>query len=171
MSEIFFSGGVVVFALLAVFSRNMQRSILALWMMGISLSGFFLLEGVGFLAVLQGFVSTGMALSLVFFSLLFGEWKVLKEPESLKQRMRLVFSVGLGACFGGLVWEGAQLFLSSGLMQKNSATHAQGLGALGKVLNTEQALSFLIFVLIMLFVMVGSGVVARLELKAKCLLD
>lgn len=164
MIEWLLSATLVLSATFAAFSSNMKRTVLMLWVMGLALGCLFLAEGAEFLAILQWTFSTGVAILFVFFSLLFGEWTSEVEKPSIKMLSRICASALVGVFFGVLIWVGADQFL---LHQSVSMQSSTSLGELGKSLMNEHVLSFEIFVWMVLFVIVGSGIVARLESRSK----
>jgi NADH:ubiquinone oxidoreductase subunit 6 (subunit J) len=78
-------------AIYATVAGDTKRSILSLWFAGLSVGGLYLSWGAEFLAVLQWILSTLVAISFLFYAVMFGEYGA-KDPRDWKKgRLTLFF--------------------------------------------------------------------------------
>jgi NADH:ubiquinone oxidoreductase subunit 6 (subunit J) len=161
-----FAGLTLGAALMATFVSNIKRAILALWVVGLGVGALYLTLGAEFLAIIQCMVSTLVTISLVFFSVMFGEYQTnpsnAAKPFSGKDLLRTVLSLLLGAGFAGVIWLGVRDLPKEALVSV-SPTAGNDLGALGRSLTQDNLLSLEVLALILFLVLVGGGVIARLE--------
>lgn len=159
-----FAGLTLGAALMATFASNIKRAILALWVVGLGIGAVYLTVGAEFLAIIQCMVSTLVTISLIFFSVMFGEYQT--HPETPAKRLtsvdilRTVLSLLLGTGFAGVIWLGVKDLPQEVLTQSGSGND---LGALGRALTQDNLLSLEVLALILFLVLVGGGVIARLE--------
>lgn len=169
--------------LVAAFALNLKRAILALWIAGFGAGGLYLTVGAETLAIVQWIVSTLIAISFVFFAVMFGEFgnstaqfhpprknertagklftPAIFRRDTIQGRkgaLLVLAAFALGAAFGVAIWFGA-----SHLPAGNLAVPAEGndLISLGKRLTEEHFLSLEVLALTLFLVLVGGGVVAR----------
>ena len=158
-----FAGLTLGAALMATFAFNIKRAILALWVVGLGVGAVYLTVGAEFLAIIQCMVSTLVTISLIFFSVMFGEYQVQPSSSartfSARDILRTALSLLLGAGFAGVIWLGVQGLPQETLIQAGGSD----LGALGKALTQDNLLSLEVLALILFLVLVGGGVIARLE--------
>ncbi|MBI2711499.1 MAG: NADH-quinone oxidoreductase subunit J [Bdellovibrio sp.] len=159
-----FAGLTLGAAILATFASNIKRAILALWVVGLGVGAVYLTVGAEFLAIIQCIVSTLVTISLIFFSVMFGEYQV--EPASKVKFfspanvMRTVLALFLGAGFAAVIGLGVRGLPLENLTQSVSGSD---LAALGRALTQDNLLSLEVLALILFLVLVGGGVIARLE--------
>lgn len=165
-----FLGATLVAAGLAAFVGDIRRATLALWVAGLSVGCVFLTIGAEALAIIQWVLSTLVAISLIFFSVMFGEygqsgpgvarnWKDLPDFE----RKRLLISFGgiaAGLAFSWLVWRGAGPLPPESLSVPVSGNDLQ---SLGRSLTEDHLLSLEVLALTLFLVLIGGGVIARPE--------
>ena len=159
-----FAGLTLGAAIMATFFSNIKRAILALWVVGLGVGAVYLTVGAEFLAIIQCMVSTLVTISLIFFSVMFGEY----QPEggsrpsfhfTPAQFIQTLLSIVLGAGFVGVIWVGVRGMPTENLNQ----IPGNDLGALGRALTQDNLLSLEVLALILFLVLVGGGVIARLE--------
>ncbi len=168
----FFSFLVIAGALLSAFSSNIKRSILSLWVCNLGMGGLFLGLGMEFLAVTQWIVGTLVAVTFIFFSVMFGEFEQQQTPTLGESRIpqsiiEKSLPFGLGAVFCGIF--ALALSRVNGAAEKidevlrGGAVYGVDLTTFGKVFVREHFLSLQILALMLLLVIVGGGVIARPE--------
>lgn len=148
----------------ATFDSQPWRSILSLWVAGVCVGGIFLNVGAEFLAIVQWIVSTLIAISFVFFSVMFGEYRGAASEGEVKEsrRERLIF--GLVSGFLGLSFAFVIGLGSSGFSVDSAPGSSQpSLSVLGRKLTQEHLLSLEVLGLALFLILVGSGVIARSE--------
>ena len=155
-----FAGITFSAVLMATFERQMRRAILALWVAGIGVGAIYLTVGAEFLAIIQWIVSTLVAISFVFFSVMFGEYNHTAPKEKKGSYLILVLSLLLGFGFSVVIWLG-----SKELPEVFLALNKEGsdLNSVGKMLTQDNLLSLEVLALILFLVLLGGGVVARSE--------
>ncbi len=155
-----FAGITFSAVLIATFERQMRRAILALWVAGIGVGAMYLTVGAEFLAITQWIVSTLVAISFVFFSVMFGEYNYTAPREKKGSYLILVLSLLLGFGFSVVIWLG-----SKELPEVFLALNKEGsdLNSVGKMLTQDNLLSLEVLALILFLVLLGGGVVARSE--------
>ncbi len=148
-------------ALLAVFVGDIRRAVFALWGAGMGAGGIYLSLGFELLAVVQWIVSTLVAISFVFYSVMFGEYGVA-DPRPLGRRaVSAILPLIIGLAVTGVIWLGLRGL--SDLPGAVAPAQGQNLGGLGSTLIEENFLSLDILALTLFLVIVGAGVIARPE--------
>lgn len=152
-------------AILATFLSDIRKAVLALWITGLGAGGLFLSVGAELLAVVQWIVSTLVAISFIFYAVMFGEYGMPDLRPKPKRYTSLGVSVLLGAAFAWVIWLGAHQLPGATLIEPilPENTTAQSMLALGKSIAEEHLLSLEILGLTLFLVIVGSGVIARPE--------
>lgn len=149
--------GAVVFA---SFARDMRRSVLTLWVAGLSIGGLYLTLGAELLAVVQWIVATLVAISFIFFAAMFGEYGGTREKPSWSAALKIGVPVLLGLAFAALVWIGA------GMPEFGAPTAAgegNDLAAIGHNLVANHLISLEVLALTLFLALVGGGIIARPE--------
>ncbi len=159
-----FAGLTLGAAVMATFVSYIKRAILALWVVGLGVGAVYLTVGAEFLAIIQCMVSTLVTISLIFFSVMFGEYQAEGAAKSSfrfspAQIVQTLLSVALGVGFVGVIWVGVRGMPAENLDQNSGSD----LGALGRALTQHNLLSLEVLALILFLVLVGGGVIARLE--------
>ena len=155
---------------LATFSRRIRSAILALWVAGLAIGAVYLTLGAELLAIVQWIVSTIVAISFVFFAVMFGEYSStgIRENSSsvpdrnLSRRGGLISisAVVLGSLFPVLIWLGSGHLPESMLVLP---TVDNDLASLGRKLAQEDFIALEVLALTLFLVLVGGGVIARPE--------
>ena len=138
---------------------HVRKAILSLWVASLCVGGVYLTLGAELLAILQWVISTLVAMSLIFFSTLFGEYS---DPGEAERERSTVLKTGLSWLMGvGFVW---MVHLSGvgdiGPIEYRPVEGTDVL-ALGKALLGQHLLALEILALTLFLVLVGSGVIAR----------
>jgi NADH:ubiquinone oxidoreductase subunit 6 (subunit J) len=150
---------------MATFETSMKRAILSLWVAGIGIGALFLTVGAEFLAIIQWIISTMVAISLIFFSVMFGEYHaILKDASFAKARttprLLVILALLLGAAFATVILIGAVSVPERSL---DLVAQVVDLGTLGQKLTQEHLLALEVLALTLFLVLVGGGVIARVE--------
>jgi NADH:ubiquinone oxidoreductase subunit 6 (subunit J) len=153
-----FAGITLGSVITATFAADIRRAVLSLWIAGLGVGAIYLTLGAEMLAVVQWIVSTLVAISFVFFAVMFGEYG---PGESLKLDRGLV-KVGLAALLGlgfsWMIWFGASRIPEQALTQPPAGADVE---AIGRVLTRQHLLSLEVLALTLFLVLVGGGVIAR----------
>jgi NADH:ubiquinone oxidoreductase subunit 6 (subunit J) len=148
--------------LVSTFVGDIRRAVLSLWVAGLGIGAIYLTLGAELLAVVQWIVSTLVAISFVFFSVMFGEYgqheKFVWDKRLIKTGMGLL----LGIAFAWLTWYGGGHFPDHLLAQPMEGTD---LASIGKTLTGQHLLSLEVLALTLFLVLVGGGVIARPDLE------
>jgi NADH:ubiquinone oxidoreductase subunit 6 (subunit J) len=147
-------------ATLAAFLGDIRRSTLALWIAGLGVGGVYLALGAELLAIVQWIVSTVVAISFIFYSVMFGEYGVADDRPASRRALAAVMPLLLGLGFTFVIWLGTQ-----DLSAPEPVSGGADLAKLGRVLIGEQFLSLQVLGLMLFLLVVGSGVIARPEKK------
>lgn len=151
----------LVAVLMATFESHLRRAILALWVAGVGVGAMYLTVGAEFLAIVQWIVSTMIAISFIFFAVMFGEYNSpVPKGKKPKGQLLVVLAIGLGTVFALIVKLGCQT-LPDGVL--DFVTQDSDLGALGQKLTQDHLLSLEVLALTLFLVLVGGGVIARSE--------
>jgi NADH:ubiquinone oxidoreductase subunit 6 (subunit J) len=150
----------VLSAAVASFAPDLKRSNLALWLAGLSAGALYLTLGAELLAIVQWIVSTLVAISLLFFSSMYGISRELPEGTGYKRALKIALPLLLGLLFAVIIWHGAG-FLD--VESVTSPTQGNDLKALGTELTGRHLFSLEVLALTLFLVLVGGGVVARPE--------
>lgn len=150
----------------ATFVGDIRRAILALWVAGLGVGGLYLSLGAELLAVIQWIVSTLVSISFVFYAVMFGEYGVPDRRTISEKAVSCLSSLGLGAAFAGVIVLGGRDLpgmMGAELLVRPVAN--PGVMTLGRALADDYFLSLEILALTLFLVIVGSGVVARPEVR------
>lgn len=173
----------VVFSSLTVIERRLKIGIIWFWILGMSVSGYFLWVGSDLVAFLQFILSTLGAIGLYYHSLALGEYVPFEmdrrsrtdSPESAKPVVRSIMSRILPALLPGFlgvvvafcVRQALVLLRDSGLVASASfRSHHPG-AALGGILQSSYLISFEVLGLIFLACFVGAGAMSRSKFGEK----
>ena len=105
-----------------------------------------------------------MAISFIFYTVMFGEYGSPDPRPWSKKALSAVMPLLLGLSFAAVVWLGARELPGMTLEAPYQAQgNNQDVEALGKTLAGDHILSLQILGLMLFLVIVGSGVVARPE--------
>jgi NADH:ubiquinone oxidoreductase subunit 6 (subunit J) len=149
-------------AIMAAFLGDVRRAVLALWITGLAVGGVYLGLGAELLAVVQWIVSTVVAISFIFYAVMFGEYGLGDERPPLRRAFTAVLPMLLGLAFMGVVWLGTQ-----DLAAPEAGAGGPGLARLGQLLMQEHFISLEVLGLTLFLMIVGSGVIARPERKTE----
>lgn len=144
----------------AAFVNDVRRATLALWIAGLGVGCIFLTLGAEVLAILQWIVSTLVAISFVFFAVMFGEYGKQHQLMDRRRAVALALCGVIGAAFAGVVWLGGAPLPGELLAVPTSGNDMQ---AVGRTLTDNHLLSLEILALTLFLVLIGGGVVARPE--------
>lgn len=153
-----FSFIISIAVLFATFVTDIRRAILSLWVVGLGIGGLYLTLGAEFLAVVQWIISTLVAISFIFFAVMFGEYGSSDTATWKKRVLPIVLTVILGLSFAAIVWLGAGEVPEAALA---FPTEGSDLVAIGKSLTQNHLLSLEVLALNLFIVLVGGGVIAR----------
>jgi NADH:ubiquinone oxidoreductase subunit 6 (subunit J) len=153
-----FAGITLGAVLTATFVGDIRRAVLSLWVAGLGIGAIYLTLGAEVLAVVQWIVSTLVAISFVFFSVMFGEYGPGEEFKVDRRLIKTGLGVLLGLAFAWVIWFGGGHFPDELLPQAGEGTD---IAALGKVLTGQHLLSLEVLALTLFLVLVGGGVIAR----------
>ena len=159
----FFSFIMLAAALVATFATDFRFAIFALWLCGCGVGGLFLSLGAELLAIIQWIVSTLLAVSFVFHAITFGEYGKKDERPRMKKFIAALLPSVAGASFVGIIWLGTQQLPMSKFETEFAIPSSGNLAALGQSLVENHLPSLELLGLTLFLVIVGSGVVARLE--------
>jgi NADH:ubiquinone oxidoreductase subunit 6 (subunit J) len=152
----------LVSAVVATFVGDIKRSVLALWIAGLGVGGLYLSLGAELLAITQWIVATLVAISFIFYAVMFGEYGFV-DPRPLSRKIAsALMPLTVGGAFAGVLWVGIRH-----LEPRFPAQGTERIASLGKALAGSHLLSLEVLALTLLLVVVGSGVVARPERAAK----
>ena len=154
-----FAGITLAAALMATFLFSMKRAILSLWVAGLGVGAVYLTVGAEFLAIIQWIVSTLVTISFIFFSVMFGEYRTSETRNARSEILPVVLSLILGGGFAFVIWLGTRELPESVL----GSFTGNDLGDLGRLLTQDNLLSLEVLAQTLFLVLVGGGVVARLE--------
>jgi NADH:ubiquinone oxidoreductase subunit 6 (subunit J) len=169
MISLIFSAIALSAALTATLVRGMRRAILSLWITGLAMGCLFLTMGAEALAILQWIISTLVAISLIFFAVMFGEYEQdEKQTISLSSIRKfdrrnvvlMVIAILFGAAFSAIIYLGAGELSGNAIP---APSQGNDLTSLGKILVENHMLSLEVLALTLFLVLVGGGVVARPE--------
>ena len=163
MTPWIFGGLTLGSVLVAALSSDLRRAILALWVAGFSVGGLYLTLGAELLGVVQWIVSTITAISLIFFSGMFGEYAVSSgsAADPRRERLKAILAVLAGAAVFGVV---TAALLSRPVSPVDMGPAAQSdLMSLGKAFVENHLLAVEVLSLTLFLVILGGGVVARME--------
>ena len=163
--EIIFIAITLIATLGATFLRNMRRAILSLWIVGLGIGALYLTLGAEFLAIIQWIVSTLITISFIFFSVMFGEYNfvVIEKPYRSIWMVGL-FTLLIGGGFTFMIYLGsgpASIHFHSIVAQVS--LEKLDLQSIGRALTQKNFLALEVLALILFLVLVGGGVVARIE--------
>jgi NADH:ubiquinone oxidoreductase subunit 6 (subunit J) len=142
----------------ATFVGDIRRAVLSLWVAGLGIGAIYLTLGAELLAVVQWIVSTLVAISFVFFSVMFGEYGQKQKMQLDRRLIKVLLAVLLGLAFAWVVWFGSGRYPDELLAQPMEGTD---LAAIGKTLTGQHLLSLEVLALTLFLVLVGGGVIAR----------
>lgn len=148
----------LVCALASVWVRTPRYAILALWGMGLWTGVAYLAAGAEVLALLEWILSSVSTLSLVFFSLLFGEFTASERERT--DRAGVPWFLALPTVLGFGAW----MFLASPQADLPDALAAQStsqLAEMGKRLIEEHWLASEVVGALLFISVVGAGIIAR----------
>jgi len=155
-----FAAGVLIPALLVVFSRNIVHA--ALWLLPClaSVAGFYLLLGAELLAAVQILIYCGGIVVLILFAIMLTHG--VGDPDVRVRNQQLWWGLLVVVGVGALV-----LYLLSQEVWPVAATFAAGdvTGRLAEALLGPYVLAFEVASVILLVAMVGAIVIARAEPK------
>ena len=151
-------------AIVATFSRDGRRAALSLWITGLGAGGLYLSLGAELLAIVQWIVSTLVAISFIFYAVMFGEYgepAAAVEESILKKGSKLVMQLALGVTFGLTIWYATRDSQSQSMPLLPE--EPKGMMELGKSLVGDHLLSLEVLALTLFLVLVGAGSTARPE--------
>ena len=154
----------------ATFIADMRLAVFFLWIVGMGAGGIYLSAGAELLAVIQWIVSTLLAISFIYYSVMFGEYKVSDSSKISRKLILLILPVLAGAGLATVLWFAARQLPDMPTTDVFSLTvrasnSIKGVADLGKSLVQDHLLSLEILALTLFVVVIGSGVVARPEVK------
>lgn len=155
-----FTAMTLIAAWFSAFSPGIHRATLALWLTGLGMGGIYITIGAEVLAIVQWIVSTLVAVSFVFFSVMFGEYQNTVPLLKNKRVLSYVLAPALGVAFASVIWLGSRSFLED---LSAIPTDGSDLKALGKSLVEDHLLSLEVLALTLFLTLVGGGVIARPE--------
>jgi NADH:ubiquinone oxidoreductase subunit 6 (subunit J) len=143
----------------AALAPDIRRAVLALWVAGLAAGGLYLTLGSELLAIVQWIVSTVTAISFLFFSVVFGQFRAVERPGRWAR-------TGLAALAGFAVaallgWAAVRMGHDPAPEEVTRLVPGSDLVSLGKVFTGEHFLSLEILGVLMFMVLVGAGVLAR----------
>jgi len=156
--------------MMATFVEDIRRAVLALWVAGLGIGAVYLTVGAETLAIVQWIVSTLVAISFVFFSVMFGEYvrevAAPKKPADPKRLAPLALGTLIGLAFVWVIWLGVREQLDVSLLMPVAGESGGSVGgndllALGRALADRHLLSLEVLALTLFLVLVGGGVIAR----------
>jgi NADH:ubiquinone oxidoreductase subunit 6 (subunit J) len=162
-----FSTLALLACLYAAVSGRLQNSVLGLWAAGLAVGAIYLSFGAEYLAILQWVVSTLIAIGSMFFVTVMHDKAYEEDTRPTRQRvLPIALSLLLAAGFVGVAWIGlkdlaGEQFLLAG---SGAVGASQRLSFIGKLLTENHVLSLEVLAITLLMVLVGSAVIARLEL-------
>ena len=156
-----FAGITLIAVCLTTVLRQMKQVVLSLWVAGLGVGAIYLTLGAEFLAIIQWIISTLVALSFIFFSVMFGEYEPSQGAQEKVSPLMMVLAFLTGTGFVGVVTLGL-VHLDHSKMSIE-APPSGDLMSLGRVLTQEHLLSLELLGLILFIVLIGGGVITRFE--------
>ena len=156
-----FAGITLAAVFLATLLHQMRQAILSLWVAGLGIGAIYLTIGAEFLAVIQWIISTLVTLSLIFFSVIFGEYNPPQDERKKVSALKLLLALFVGGGFAVVVGLGL-----IHLEDKKMSVESHGLPdlqSLGRTLTQDHLLSLELLGLILFVVLIGGGVITRFE--------
>lgn len=149
---------------MAAFVGDIRRATLALWVAGLSVGCIYLTVGAEALAIIQWIVCTLVAISFVFFAVMFGEYAPAKETLDRKKLATVGAILALGFAVALVIWVGARPQSGTLVDQlRELPKTGNNLSGLGKAILEGHVLSLEVLALTLFLVLVGGGVLARPE--------
>jgi NADH:ubiquinone oxidoreductase subunit 6 (subunit J) len=156
-----FSGISLAAVVIAVFERQMKRAILALWVAGIGTGALYLSLGAEFLAIIQWIVATLVAISFMFFSVMFGEYHAAPKKDRTRKNYLLIgCALLIGGVFTGMIGMSSEWVL---LGQRNLVAQESDLLSLGRQLTRDHLLALEVLAFTLFLTLIGGGVIVRSE--------
>lgn len=148
----------------AAFVGDLRRAVLSLWIASLAVGGVYLSLNAELLAVVQWIASTLVAISFMFYAVMFGEYGASEDgPVPRSRRMLpIILPLLLGVGFCGTLWVGASNFAKA---KPGSGMFQQSVSTIGTALAQDHMLSLEILALTLFIVIVGSGAIARPDAK------
>lgn len=159
-----FVAGTCVAAVVAAFAKSFRLVILALWAAGLGAGGLYLTLGAELLAIVQWIVSTLVALSFVFFAVMFGEYARPKGTPALRGGLFMLAGALLTIAIPCALWLGGSAVSEEML---TPPTAGNDLASLGASLVREHFIALEILALTLFITLVGGGVIARPDTRKK----
>lgn len=155
-------------AAFAALAGDIRKAALALWLAGLGSGGLFLSLGAELLAILQWVVSTLVAVSFIFYAVLFGEYgqggKGAETAADAPAFKTYSSAVLLGAGFCAVIGlAGSEISVPHDAL----GSKAGDLAVIGAAVSEDYLLALEIFALTLFLVIVGAGVVARPDVGEK----
>lgn len=159
-----FIAATCVAAVVAAFAKSFRLVILALWAAGLGAGGLYLTLGAELLAIVQWIVSTLIALSFVFFAVMFGEYSRPKGAPVLRGGLFMAAGGLLTIAVPCALWLGGSAVPEELL---TLPTAGNDLASLGASLVQEHFIALEILALTLFITLVGGGVIARPDSRKK----
>ena len=149
-------------AALAALVPDVRRAALSLWIAGLGAGGIYLSIGAETLAIIQWILSTLVTIAIVFFSVMFGEYRGNEKAHVLKRKEWLYMGLSAlsGAGFVAIIYFAGTELDSSLLTLPETGGD---LGSVGRVLSEKHMVSLEMVGLALFLVLIGASLVARPE--------
>ena len=145
----------------ATYIEDLKKSILCLWGASLGVGGIFLSTGFEFLAILQWVVATVIAISFVFYTVMFGEFADFKASRDAKKQdfIATLLSTLLGIAFSFTIWIAVKDLEQVPFQISNAGILAD----LGDTLVTRYLLALEIVGITLFLVLIGTGLIVGEE--------
>lgn len=150
----------LIAATLATLAQDLKYSILCMWLAGLGVGAIFLTVDAEFLGIIQWIISTLVAISFVFFAVMFGDFESSKEKKESRNYLLTFCSVALGLVFSGLVWLATDKNFTD---DASKVTTVIDVKTIGKTLVSTHFLSLEILTMTLFLVLIGCGAITKIE--------
>ncbi len=150
----------LVTATLATIAHDLKYSILSMWIAGLATGAIFLTVDAEFLGIVQWIVSTLVAISFVFFGVMFGDFESNEKKKGKANYLMVSCASVLGLSFSALLWLAMK---DNARLEITTDTHAFEIKEVGKALVSTHILSLEVLAITLFLVLVGCGAIARIE--------
>ncbi len=142
---------------------DLKKAILALWVTGLAIGGVYLSVGAELIAVVQWIISTLVAISFIFYAVMFGEYGVGDSRSFSSKLLSSLLPILVGGAFAAMLWMGVR---ETALKSIRAAEVEAGTSeTLGMLMAGHHFLSLELLGLTLFLTIVGAGVIARPEEK------
>jgi NADH-quinone oxidoreductase subunit J len=146
-------------AAFATLSQNLKYSILCLWITGLGIGAIFLTINAEFLGIIQWIISTLVAISFIFFAVMFGDFGS-NERRQRRPIYLSVWSLLIGMGFSAVIW-----LATSGLPVRETTEKFTEIDIkkIGMGLVNTHFLALEVLTMSLFIVLIGCGSITKIE--------